>query len=406
MPSSTPRCTNDHSSDALFGPQHVISALAHGGRSVVAADFDGDGSLDVATASMKDHRISWYKNIDNGTSFGPQQILDQTAMGAWSVWAEDLDNDGDPDLLSVSMNNNQLCWYRNEDGKGTFSECIVITTQCVCGMSVVTADFDQDGNVDLLVSMMNSNTIAWYRNTDGTGTFSSEIYVDKHSNRAMDAIAVDLNKDGYPDIVTANAGDNAIVFYLNHKNSTFSPKKIVSSDAMYAYSVIAGDFDGDGWIDLASASQDDGKIAWYKNLMQHKTCHHPHCHRDGIGLFSTEKVLSRSASGARSIITADFNKDGHLDLAIASQDNNQIGWFANVDGLGNFSQFMVLSSTTGGGKNDRRPPLLIPPFFTDFCCVFLFVLVVLVVLVVLFWLFWLFWLAWHSTKCFPSRHYR
>ena len=340
MPTPTTRCTSDHSSTALFGPQRVISTLAHGGRSVVAADFDGDGSLDVATASMRDHRVSWYKNIDNGTSFGPQQILDQTAMGAWSVWAKDLDNDGDPDLLSVSMNNNQVCWYRNEDGKGTFSECIVITTKCICGMSVVTADFDQDGNVDLLVTMMNSNTIAWYRNTDGKGTFSSEIYVDKQSNRAMDAIAVDLNKDGYPDIVTANAGDNAIVFYLNHKNSTFSRKKVVSSNAMYAYSVIAGDFDGDGWIDLASASQDDGKIAWYRNLMQ----------GDGIRLFSTEKVLDRSAAGARSIVTADFNKDGHLDLAIASQDNNQIGWFANEDGLGNFSQKRLLSSTVGGGK--------------------------------------------------------
>ena len=44
---------------------------------------------------------------------------------------------------------------------GISSKEILITEKCICGMSVVAADFDKDGHLDLLTSMMNSNTIAW-----------------------------------------------------------------------------------------------------------------------------------------------------------------------------------------------------------------------------------------------------
>ena len=98
------------------------------------------------------------------------------------------------------MNDDKIRWFRN-DGTGSFSKEILITEKCICGMSVVAADFDKDGHLDLLTSMMNSNTIAWYKNMDGKGTFSSEKFVDTDASKAMDAIAVDINNDGWIDIV-------------------------------------------------------------------------------------------------------------------------------------------------------------------------------------------------------------
>ena len=191
---------------ALYSYKNVVTANAKGARSVVAADFNGDGFPDLATASFKDHTVSVFRNLGNdayqdiGYRFGPRVVLTDDAFGAWSVWAADLDSDGDLDIISVSMNDDKIRWFRN-DGTGSFSKEILITEKCICGMSVVAADFDKDGHLDLLTSMMNSNTIAWYKNMDGKGTFSTEKFVDTDASKAMDAIAVDINNDGWIDIV-------------------------------------------------------------------------------------------------------------------------------------------------------------------------------------------------------------
>ena len=54
-----------------FGDQQVITTLADGAYSVYATDLDGDGDADVLSASITDDKIAWYENLGGG-SFGPQ----------------------------------------------------------------------------------------------------------------------------------------------------------------------------------------------------------------------------------------------------------------------------------------------------------------------------------------------
>ena len=70
-------------------------------RSVFAADLDGDGDMDLASASLDDDKIVWYENTDGKGTFGSQQIV-STSDGSRSVFAADLDGDGDMDLASAS----------------------------------------------------------------------------------------------------------------------------------------------------------------------------------------------------------------------------------------------------------------------------------------------------------------
>ncbi|MBK9461508.1 MAG: VCBS repeat-containing protein [Sphingobacteriales bacterium] len=70
-------------------------------KSVYAADLDNDGDMDVLSASSGDDKIAWYENDGSG-NFGTQQIITTDANGATSVYAADLDNDGDMDVLSAS----------------------------------------------------------------------------------------------------------------------------------------------------------------------------------------------------------------------------------------------------------------------------------------------------------------
>lgn len=53
--------------------------------------------------------------------FGNGRAIDPTGNGPFYVLAADLDNDGDQDVLITGVDNGVVRWYKNEDGKGTFS---------------------------------------------------------------------------------------------------------------------------------------------------------------------------------------------------------------------------------------------------------------------------------------------
>ena len=72
--------------------------------------------------------------------------------------------------------------------------------------------------------------------------------------------------DGDPDIVSASSGDNTIAVFRNMDHGIFCEvKEVVDDDAKGARTVIAADLNGDGWLDLASASKDDDSVSWYPN---------------------------------------------------------------------------------------------------------------------------------------------
>ena len=96
-----------------FGPPQVISILTDGATSVFAADLDGDGDQDVLSSSDQDDKIAWYENDGLG-NFGPQLIITTLADEASWVFATDIDGDGDPDVLSSSRADDKIAWYENE----------------------------------------------------------------------------------------------------------------------------------------------------------------------------------------------------------------------------------------------------------------------------------------------------
>ena len=84
--------------------------------------------MDLASASSSDDKIAWYENTDGKGTFGSQQIVSTSANGAPSVFAADLDGDGDMDLASAYYGDNKIAWYENTDGKGTFGSQQIVST--------------------------------------------------------------------------------------------------------------------------------------------------------------------------------------------------------------------------------------------------------------------------------------
>ena len=83
------------------------------------ADLDGDGDQDVLSASVGDDKIAWYENTDGLGTFGPQQVITTSVAGAMAVYTADLDGDGDVDVLSASLGDNKVAWYENMNGLGS-----------------------------------------------------------------------------------------------------------------------------------------------------------------------------------------------------------------------------------------------------------------------------------------------
>lgn len=197
-----------------FGPEIVISTEADGPLSLYAADLDGDGDIDVLVASTSNGKIVWYENIDGLGSFGPQHVLNSFAFIALSVYAADLDGDGDADVLSASQGDNTVAWYENKLG-GNFGPPIAISTTAGGTQSVFAADLDGDGDNDVLAVATTANSILWFENEDGLGSFGSANVITTQANLATTVHAEDLDGDGDADVLSASFNDNKIAWYEN-----------------------------------------------------------------------------------------------------------------------------------------------------------------------------------------------
>ena len=91
-------------------------------RSVYAADIDGDGDLDVLGAALSADDIAWWRNGDsNGGGDGSswtETTIDGNFGAAHSVYAVDLDGDGDLDVLGAAIFDDDIAWWRNGDSNG------------------------------------------------------------------------------------------------------------------------------------------------------------------------------------------------------------------------------------------------------------------------------------------------
>jgi hypothetical protein len=315
-----------------FGPQQIISTEADYALSVYAADLDGDGDMDVLSASSDDNKVAWYENLDGQGDFGIQKIITVNSNGAGFVNAADIDGDGDIDVLSTSGDDYNVAWHENLDGQGTFGPPLIISGGMLIGLSICPVDIDGDGDIDIVSSTGGDSKIVWHENLDGQGNFGSQQLITTNADWPYSIYATDVDADGDIDVLSASTGDNTIAWYENlDGQGTFGPQQIISTEADYALSVYAADLDGDGDMDVLSASSDDNKVAWYENL-------------DGQGNFGTQKIISTSANYNRSVFSEDIDGDGDLDVISISSNPNLVTYFENLDGQGNFGPQQIVTS--------------------------------------------------------------
>jgi len=269
---------------------------------VISEDLDGDGDLDVITAAEFDGKIAWFENLGNGNF-----SVDFQVIGAANVISQiegsDIDNDGDIDIISASIRSKTLFWFEN-DGLGNFSDKIIIARENYSLEYFSIDDIDKDGNDDITVASRGGK-IAWYAN-QGNGIFSN---------------------DGNIDIVISYFQDR-LIWIKNEGNGDFSTIMEIENEFEEELIFSIEDLDDDGLLDIIGLATGGDSFFWYKN--------------NGDGNFSAAQRIASDYSRPRAIISADLDADGDKDIiASSSNEDNLLIWFEN-DGNENFSTQKVL----------------------------------------------------------------
>lgn len=326
---------------AQFGPQQLITDQAQTVELVIAADIDGDGDMDIASASQITSTIAWQENTDGLGSFGPQQIVSDNLTYTQYVYASDLDGDGDMDLLAYAPTENLIVWFENTDGLGTFGPRQIISTVTDLPKEIVTADLDGDGDMDVISASRYDSTVAWFENLDGLGTFGSIRIISNTSINASSVYASDLDGDGDFDVISTSNGSKRLYWYENLDGlGNFGVGQIIVETTEFVgfVSVFAIDIDGDNDNDVLSAEFGGSALSWYENT-------------DGLGTFGPRQIITTTLITPHMVFSIDLDDDGDPDVLSASDGDNKVVWFENIDGLGTFGAEQVITTLTDGPRS-------------------------------------------------------
>ncbi len=233
--------------------ERVISVTAWRAASVFATDVDGDGDTDVLSASSG-QTIAWYESDGGSPPTFTERVISTFptgAVSARSVFATDLDGDGNTDVLSASAGDHKIAWYQSDGGlPPTFTEHVISTT--ADGVrSVFATDVDGDGNIDVLSASNADHKIAWHESDGGLPPTFTERVISTAADNARSVFATDLDGDGDIDVLSGQEGLGHIFWYENDGGSPPSfTERVISTAGVSrrhgAVSVFAADVDGDG----------------------------------------------------------------------------------------------------------------------------------------------------------------
>ncbi|MBD0371090.1 MAG: VCBS repeat-containing protein, partial [Pyrinomonadaceae bacterium] len=350
-PCATGDFNNDGKLDIVVGNSQVISDLSNGlalmlgdgtgdfvatrQKQVAASpgpmainDFNNDGKLDVAVLSINNiNGVNYSASIllgdGAGNSTESQRITFSFNQAINSVATGDFNKDGKADLaITVGVSGIAILLG---DGTGHFptsgpggTPVITSLSSYINGSAFVrAADFNNDGNLDLVVSGRYSGGFVTMLG-DGAGNFT--FIPGNYFSNAGDMAVGDFNKDGKADFALVSdkiyilLGDGA-----GHFNNAMS-----LSVADFVYGLTIGDFNKDGKTDIAVA-----RNSTQKNLTIFLASA-----GSNFG-FDAAKDYDAPVASPRAVTTADFNNDGNADLATANGSSYNVTVFAG-DGAGNF----------------------------------------------------------------------
>jgi len=348
--------------DGTFQSNPVTITVGDSGNhpdSITVGDFNGNGKLDFATANYSSYNFGSNVSVVLGNGNGTfqtavnystgNQPLNNGGNGADSIVAADFNNDGHLDLATLDIGNGQVAVFLN-NGNGTLQNPSYFTagftfnnTQHPTQLAV--GDFDKDGNADLVL-IANQQSAAGVLLGNGNGTFQPAAWYVTDNDGTGVAVG-DLNGDGNPDFLVSATNSNTLTIALGNGDGTFKGARnyvpyIVSNgfsgNVPNPTSVAFGDFNGDGKPDMAVVGQGNSFVTIFIN--------------NGDGTYTESANYSSGSSASVNMVAAtDLNHDGKLDLVVGLNTGGPPSSFSVLlgNGDGSFQSPVTYANGSNGG---------------------------------------------------------
>ena len=290
-------------------------------------DFDQDGYDDVVFGNGAANNLVVYLNQgqSNPGAFNAGVAYPMGGFtGAQNLGVGDFNGDGYPDIAAPDGQDLAIVLNRGTAGPGTFA--LLTTLPGSQPNSVAVADVNNDHIPDI-VTANNNGTMTVYI-SDGAGGVTNPIFSYAAGTTPLSVAVGDINNDGLADIVIANQGSNNISVFIAVSAGTYGPRVDYAVGGP-GQSVALGDLDEDGYLDIAGTNYNANQ--WY--TMMNKGS-------GGAGQFLAPSFHSGNIPEGAKI--ADFNHDGHLDIAVDQCNQSAVQVFFN-----SATQPGVFTSSTG-----------------------------------------------------------
>ncbi len=303
---------------------HFDFAVGTHPTGLAIGDLNGDGVPDLAVVNHGDSTVSVLLNSTFPGNVAPAftgQRPFATGTSPYAVAMADLNGDGKPDLVVTNGAAGSVSVLENTIASGATIPAFADKQDFNTGTTpsaVAVGDLNGDGAPDVVVANAGDNTVSVLLNTTtpGADTFSFAAKQDFQTEADPQALAIkDLNGDGKADVVIANAaaGSNSVSMLVNttvpgSTTATFANQQKFSTGGGPT-SVAVGDFNGDGEPDVVSANSASGANS--VSVLFNTT---PMVEATNVSSFSAAQItLSHSTRGAA---VSDFNGDGKPDVVV------------------------------------------------------------------------------------------
>jgi len=307
----------------------------------------------------------------------------------YNIQADDLDNDGDEDIVISGHNSDVIC-FRNLGGGSFETDPILILSAEWPSATIVdfnangyfdvvetddayiyayynkgniehpewtifqisdyfeqvdgtgAADFDDDGDVDIVGSCFQDFGLRWYENPDiwppPTLWDRHDIFANYRGHQNTEIPVGDLNGDTLVDFVICREYMDELVWFENlGAPDYFTPasEHSIQTGMDGVRNADLGDLDADGDLDIVSVAIYGDTLDWFEN--------------DGSGVF-TRHNISSSYNGAYDVSIGDIDFDGYLDIFSTANNGNTIDIWEN-EGDQNFAAHHSVLATGYSGAS-------------------------------------------------------
>jgi hypothetical protein len=283
-------------------------------KSMAVGDFDGNGFEDVIVHSVEVPGLKASYVHAQGNVTVNNIDISNAGLGRSHLMVGDLNKDGKDDVVILQEYNVKMFVCISNGSSFDITEVPLLAYLPNLRGNIV--DFDNDGNLDVLVA--GKDLFIQFFKGNGAGDFSSSFLSLKTSvdGDDLDLHVVDLNNDARKDVVVVS--DEKVTTHINNDagDYTTSTKSIIGKLFRFydqSRNSVITDLDGNGTLDVVAvtaipdASNYDAKLSFLSNA--------------GDGTFADAELIPINIDWISTIDHADFDGDGKEDLAMGIQQN-------------------------------------------------------------------------------------